>query len=110
MQSLRELNEALARLTVVSRMEFGVDPSSGDCTLILELRYSPANGGAGVRLFLRGVQSLSVSGFGGGTTQLKCLRGRDARAEQHDRINFVFEDLEDRALAARCTDWRCTLL
>lgn len=45
---------------------------------------------------------MSIREFGGGLTQVMCLRVKDLSDLQHDRVRFLLEDLEDQALSLKC--------
>ena len=101
---VESLNQALAGLTSVSSMLFESE-ADGFCRLTLILgRESALVAGASeiVCFSFNGVSNLKVADFGGGLTQVMCLRCKDVRGQQLDRINFELEDLEDGKLFFLC--------
>lgn len=104
MSMLASINADLAIATIVKRMEFIADLRMGGCSLMMELVDDHRLPTAEVVVEARGVCDWSVQRLGGGISQLLCLRARDVRDEQHDRVNFVLEDLEDGALSLKCEE------
>jgi hypothetical protein len=68
-----------------------------------DLKITLANSSGEVIVLSCGdVSSLHISEFGGGLTQFLCLRGRDMRERQLDRVTFHFHDVERDAIAFDC--------
>ncbi|KAA3606478.1 MAG: hypothetical protein DWQ01_17615 [Planctomycetota bacterium] len=102
MKEIKKINAALAPLTVVHRMEFKTNLESGKCSLVLELVDDDIEPIAGIILEAGLVSDFWVKGFGGGVTQILCLRVRDVRHLQHDGVKYVLEDLENQAFNLKC--------
>ncbi len=98
---LDALNLALPAYTTVLSASFEAEPD-WSARLTLTLQTNPATTLDTLRLTCCGVSGLSLHGFGGGLTQVLCLRGTDIRDQQHDRLNFAFTDLEDNVITFRC--------
>lgn len=108
--SVQKLNEVLTDMTIISRLEFDVDLVTGHCSVVLELQddnYYPQNQ---LALVFKDVKEMNIHGFGGGITQVKCLRMRSLRSLQHDRKGFALEELEENALSLVCNTWSSTLV
>ena len=99
--SAEEMNEMLNGATLVRELTFSTEFSTGECRMLLELAQTK-DWRRSIRLQAQGVSSFELRGLGGGISQLCCLRVKDVRALQHDRIAFELEDLEDRRLFLRC--------
>jgi len=108
MSTPASINADLAIATIVKRMEFTSDVRTGRCSLVLELLDDDRRPTARVVAEAHGVAELSTLGFGGGVTQVLCLRARDVSDQQHDRVRFVLEDLENGALSLKCEELATT--
>jgi len=98
---LDALNLALPAYTTVLSANFEAEPD-WSARLTLTLQANPATTPDTLRLTCCGVAGLSLHGFGGGLTQVLCLRGTDIRDQQLDRLNFAFTDLEENVIAFQC--------
>lgn len=89
----------LAEFTHIARMEF-YEEGHHVWNVRIELESSS---GTGARIVLRmeDVSELSLSEFGGGLTQLQCLRVIKA-TEGLDGKNYHIRDLENGLLSAEC--------
>lgn len=108
MSTLASINADLAIATIVKRMEFTSDVRTGRCSLVLDLLDDDRRPTARVVAEAHGVAEWRTLGLGGGVTQLLCLRARDVSDQQHDRVRFVLEDLENGALSLKCEDLATT--
>lgn len=108
MSTPASINADLAIATIVKRMEFTTDVRTGRCSLVLELLDDEHRPTARIVAEARGVSEWRTQGLGGGITQLLCLRARDVTNQQHDRVKFVLEDLENGALSLRCEELATT--
>ena len=97
-----ELNHVLEGLTCVSSFSFETDRASGVCTLHLELTDDLRRSTRRVKLSCVNVSNLTLREWGGGPTQLMCLRIEDLRSRQWDRISYRVVDLEDGRLEFLC--------
>ncbi|MCA9579336.1 MAG: hypothetical protein KC668_28100 [Myxococcales bacterium] len=61
----------------------------------------------GVELEFIDVSDLRIQGFGGGLTQLMCLRVSDVSELGYDRVRYAVQDLEDGRLALKCDEIVC---
>jgi hypothetical protein len=89
-------------LTLVRRFHFSTDLRSGECTLELELAESEQPDSRAAVLIFSGVSQLSLTDFGGGVTQLLCLRATDIRDKQLDRLNLSVSDVERNSISFLC--------
>ncbi len=103
------LNAALSAFTDVQAVAFATD-LDGTCRLSLTLSATAGHAPATLQLTCADVSGLSLQGFGGGITQILCLRCSDVRARQHDRVNFEFADLENNVIAFRCRSFAWSVL
>jgi hypothetical protein len=92
----------LAKYSTVRTLAFTCDAADGTCRVTIALGTEPANLAQDISITFDGVAALSVRGFGGGMTQVMGLRVTDIRDQQHDRLNFEVNDLEDGKLSFRC--------
>jgi hypothetical protein len=102
------INADLAIATIVRRMVFTTDVRTGRCSLVLELLDDDRRPKIRVVAEAHGVSDWSAQGFGGGITQLLCLRARDVSDQQHDRVKFILEDIENKALSLKCEELTTT--
>jgi hypothetical protein len=102
------INTDLAIATIVKRIEFTSDERTGRCSLVLELLNDDRRSTARVVVEAHGVTEWRTLGLGGGVTQLLCLRASDVSDQQHDRVRFVLEDLENGALSLKCEELATT--
>lgn len=97
-------NDLLSGHTDVLSLAFTSEPPSWSCTVSITLLKATQNGSAiVVRCF--DASRLSLSEFGGGLTQVLCLRIRSVAHEGRDRARFVVEDLEREAIWLECSDF-----
>jgi len=90
--SASQVNNAIASFTDVVELKISRSAGSGyELTLVLE-----NSDRAGAKLECSDVSNLTIAEFGGGLTQLLCLRAEDVRAAQLDRVALRFADLEKR--------------
>lgn len=99
------LNSLLNRLTIVERLEFRMSDALGEYSITLDLIDDERGPYQRIRLNLKGVGEFRAAEFGGGITQIGCLRIRDIHDLQHDRYGFILEDLEDRTFFLKCRRW-----
>jgi len=92
--------------SIVLQFNFGSDPRTGVCDLLIRLAQHEAPGSRTISILFEGVAGLSVKDFGGGLTQLLCLAVEDIRDQQLDRINYVVTDKERDALKLSCRAFR----
>lgn len=102
-QSAEEMNALLAGMTLVRQISFVTDMDTGASSLMLRLAKDVATTRV-LQLRADFVTGLKLGEFGGGVTQLSCLRVKDVRALQHDRVAFELEDLENGRLYLRCRE------
>jgi hypothetical protein len=102
MNDVESINADLVVATIVRKMEFSTDSQTGRCSVILEMVDDGRRPTAAIVAEAHGVSELKTQGFGGGITQMLCLRARYVGDLQHDRIRFVLEDLEDGRLFLKC--------
>jgi hypothetical protein len=95
---------------IVQQVLFRFDTINSACELILELSQDPEAAEGLVELRFGHVRDLELSGLGGGLTQLLCLRARDVRSAQWDRVSYEVEDLERRAIFFRCKELHASRL
>ena len=102
MPDVEALNDRVRGFTTVEALTFDCDLADNACRLELTLRRHLVGQGQRLVVVFHGVSGLALSGFGGGLTQIMCLRAVDVRSAQHDRINFEVRDLENEAMSFRC--------
>ncbi len=95
-------SKLLDEYTDLRRLEFVETDECGAYDLRLHLA-SNRDPRRTLRLTLLDVSQLSLSGFGGGLTQLLCIRVLTVD-DGLDRIRFRVEDLERQSLRAACRD------
>lgn len=93
----------LAGYTTVNSLEFKFDPVRSVCDLSLELENPTTR--TSIALLLRGISDLMLKEFGGGLTQLLCLRIKDIRESQLDRLNFEVSEMGRGILKCQCRDF-----
>ena len=97
--SALQVNNAIASFTDVVELKISRSAGSGyELTLVLE-----NSDRAGAKLECSDVSNLTIAEFGGGLTQLLCLRAEDERAAQLDRVALRFSDLERGTIAFDCS-------
>ena len=101
---VRRFNSNLAGATVLRRFEFVAEPTTGRCNVFLELLDHDARPTRVVTVRASGVSGFRTAEWGGGLTQLPCLRVSRAELEQHDRVRFALKELEDDRLSLSCSD------
>lgn len=96
------LNRHLAGQTIVKELRFETEMECGNCNLDLHLTNNEMDSRRSVILHCGGVSELCLKGFGGGVTQILCLRARSISHFQSDRINYIVEDLERGDFHLKC--------
>ena len=101
--SVHSANLLLTGYTDVLALRFSYEHASGKCDVAVTLA---ADRQCTKRLELecRDVHALALDRFGGGLTQLLCLRVKSVAGDGRDRVRFVVEDLERQALRFECDD------
>ena len=99
--SATALNEALAGYTQVEALLFETESAGHVHRLTLHLRRSERES-APLRVVFHGVTGLALSEFGGGLTQILCLRAADISERQLDRVGFEVTERERGVLSFRC--------
>lgn len=100
-------NDRLVGYTEVLSFGFESEPGTWTCSASITLFGDNHPGTLVLTCF--DVSRLSLSGFGGGLTQLLCLRIRSVEDKGWDRVNFVVEDLERQSIWFECRDFQITL-
>lgn len=90
--NIERANELLSRFTGVLSLEFASHPPGWAYSLRLKLA-DHADDTARLVLICDDVSQLQLSGFGGGYTQVQCLRIRGIVHHQLDRARYVIENL-----------------
>ena len=106
--NVESANELLSSYTDVAALTFTSEPPSWSCTVSVTL-FKGAQDGPRLVLSCSDASRLSLSEFGGGLTQVLCLRLRSVAHEGRDRIRFVVEDLERGALWFECHTFSISL-
>ena len=88
-------------------MSFASLPPDNQCNLTFSLRRDSVDEGSLLSLRFHGVALLHLSAFGGGLTQVMCLRVEDIRERQWQHLNFSVSDLEDDRVSFLCRSIEC---
>lgn len=99
--NVESANEQLSGYTDVLFLEFSSEAGPRSCTVSITL-LNGCRDGSNITLTCSDVGRFSLSEFGGGLTQLLCLRIRSIAHEGRDRARFVVEDLERQAIWFEC--------
>jgi hypothetical protein len=99
---MAEFLSAIRGLTLVERLEFGMDRDSAESTLTLRLVASTDAGARSVVVEFRDVSELRLKEFGLGWNQITWLEIEDVRAHQLDRIKYRVTDFEEDAISFSC--------
>jgi hypothetical protein len=102
MSKVASINARLPGFTSVRRLCFE-DESDGRCTVELVLVHERETSRT-ITLKCLDVVALRITAFGGGLTQIACLKAMDIRDQQLDRQNYAFVDLEHDTVSWRCRD------
>ena len=94
MVDVPHLNSRLAVLTVVLNLLFSSEGDDFVCDLTVLLASDPATDFKTAVLECKGISNFSLRGFGGGLTQVTCLRVEDLRASQLDGLRYRVRDLQ----------------
>lgn len=100
-------NELLAGFTTVESMSFASLAPDNQCDLTFALRRDSVDEGPLLSLRFHGVALLNLSDFGGGLTQVMCLRVEDIRGRQWEYLNYSVSDLEDNRVRFLCRSIEC---
>ena len=100
-------NELLAGFTTVEAMSFASLAPDNQCDLTFALRRDSVDEGPLLSLRFHGVALLHLSDFGGGLTQVMCLRVEDVRERQWEYLNYSVSDLEDDRVRFLCRSIEC---
>jgi len=98
-QSVEQINEALAGFTDIEELSLG--PRSRQERYDLRVVLTDARGGR-IALNCGDVSGLKITDFGGGLSQILCLRAEDVRSRRLDRVSFHFADKERDTVAFDC--------
>ncbi len=101
------VNELLAGFTTVESMSFTSLAPDNQCDLTFALRRDSGDEGSLLSLRFHGVALLHLSDFGGGLTQVMCLRVEDVRERQWENLNYSVSDLEDDRVRFLCRSIEC---
>ena len=88
-------------------MSFASLAPDNQCALTLALRHGSVGEGPLLSLKFHGVARLHLSDFGGGLTQVMCLRVEDVRERQWECLNYSVADLEDDRVRFLCRSIEC---
>lgn len=102
--NLESANDQLVGYTDLLSLAFTSEPDCWSCTVSITL-LSAKRDGSSIVLTCSDASRFSLSRFGGGMTQLLCLRIRSVAHEGRDRVRFVVEDLEREAIWFECDDF-----
>ena len=103
-ERIEDMNRELRGQTYVKQLEFECEFESGVCSVRIVLARSASENSPGVIAAFTGVTGLSIRSFGGGITQVMCLRLKDVTSEQMDRVSYALEELEHGNIVLRCRD------
>jgi len=92
--NIERTNELLSRFTGVLSLEFASNPPGSAYSLRLNLA-DHTDDTARIVLICDDVSQMQLSGFGGGYTQVVCLRIRSISEHQLDRARYVVADMEE---------------
>jgi hypothetical protein len=98
-QSAERINEVLAGFTDVEELSLG--PRGFRERYDLQIVLTDSHGD-GVVLKCANVSGLRIADFVGGLSQFLCLRAKDQRVRQLDRIKFHFVDEERKSIEFDC--------
>jgi hypothetical protein len=101
------VNELLAGFTTVESMSFASLAPDNQCDLTFTLRRDKVDEGSLLSLRFHGVALLQLSDFGGGLTQVMCLRVEDVRDRQWENLSYSVSDLEDDRVRLFCRSIEC---
>jgi hypothetical protein len=104
MSTVHEINEDLLGVTIVTRLEFRAELTTGRCSVVIELVDDERRPTVRVVVEANDVSNFGISAFGGGVTQLLCLHASSIAHLQHDRAKVLLEELEQGSLALKCNE------
>ena len=96
------INREFDGFTAVLRLTFEGYANASAYTLVLELGESHTAGAQALSVQFIDVGQLSLSHFGGGLTQLLCLRAKYVGDKQLDRVTYEVADLERNSITFTC--------
>lgn len=99
--------ELVSGFIFLRAFHFNVEPETGNCTLVIELAESEFLNSPLISLEFSKVSNLALKDFGGGATQLLCLRLESIAYQQLDQVNYFVNELERGVLSFFCQD--CSL-
>jgi hypothetical protein len=100
-----EASRSWRGMTIVVRLAFETDMTTGNCTLVLDLADGETAGSKAVSIRFDGVVGLTLKHFGGGLTQVLSLEVRDISDRQWDRQAYEVADQERDGISFRCQDY-----
>lgn len=104
--SLEALNTALRGMSALRRFDLSADDFCIDYTLLLGLSADEKSRKRYLLVAFYGVWRLQTVNFGGGLTQILCLRVSDIRDRGLDRSYFQVSDLERGNVSFMCKSFQ----
>lgn len=101
-----EIDQELRGYTIVMLLQFVTDVTSGVCKLNIQLAKDDALGSEAIELEFDDVGQLSIREFGGGVTQVLCVRVVDVSDLGLERVKLRVEEMERDAIRFECRSAR----